>query len=930
MAASMQALRRRRQPQENIDKSNYASRHLTEESFASPFGYYESFFVWLLIFGLYLGVLFTIGSRFHLFPKPRTADNRPVGGVFYESLARRHLETVTSFGQRPAGSEANELHAKNYIAKELLTFKEHLHESKEMLIDVQNTSGSFHLYFIHTDFYSVYKNLKNVVVKLGPASGATHSVLMNCHYDTMIDAIGAGDDMSSCAVMLEIARSLSQSNKPLMHNIIFLFNGAEENLLQGSHGFITQHPWAKSIKAFINLDSAGAGGWEIVFQTGPQHPWLVKVYIESAVYPSASVINQEIFELGLVPADTDYRIFRDYGKIPGLDIAYISNGYVYHTVNDVPATIPPGCLQRAGENLLSIVQALATNPKLADPGDDRHGSMVFYDVVGLVVVRYPKRIGSILNCIVSCCAFILLWKKAGRVSTGMQNTKVENGFIENDAHYRKANRTAEASQAPVMTAMSGYAHLKNMLAACVATTATWIVCILVVSVGVALPLSLCGRSLFWYTNTYTIWPLFVLPGSISIISMQQFLKPRLFKGLHPVYVEQIFFDTVLCELAVANLILTYLGLGMSYLVMLWVLLPLVFRECVTQVAIIHWQDNKKLMLMLHLGGILVPLLSSLYIIYMFLLIIIPTMGRVGTTVHPDLALASLVTLFVLSCCQYLFGLVYLCDMRPVTRTLAAVFIIGLLAVLFTPLGFPFSGDKDSPTPQRFSHVHINRENYNLKGDMVHSDSGLWYLPQDYLKDQLHKDHFSVYKTATTELRGAGPYYGLPYFIPILHLLNPRDSKYMPTPAISPEPKVEPSLISRHSVSPDVLRLTFQVKGPDHMTVYISPQPAMTLVGWSILPGTPLPVYTFPDMNETSYFIYYGHGETPQEPWQFHFDIQATTGHWPGDQHIVDIAFSGYYVHGKHKSTPELDELHQNLLPWMVPISFSATYASYQF
>jgi hypothetical protein len=35
-------------------------------------------------------------------------------------------------------------------------------------------------------------------------------------------------------------------------------------------------------------------------------------------------------------------------SIVGLDIAYIANGYIYHTKNDSPEYIPPGSIQRAG------------------------------------------------------------------------------------------------------------------------------------------------------------------------------------------------------------------------------------------------------------------------------------------------------------------------------------------------------------------------------------------------------------------------------------------------------------------------------------------------------------------------------------------------------------------------------------------------------
>jgi hypothetical protein len=52
--------------------------------------------------------------------------------------------------------------------------------------------------------------------------------------------------------------------------------------------------------------------------SGPEHPWLVAAYADSVPHPFGSVIGQEFFEMGLIPSDTDFRIFRDFGKIPGM------------------------------------------------------------------------------------------------------------------------------------------------------------------------------------------------------------------------------------------------------------------------------------------------------------------------------------------------------------------------------------------------------------------------------------------------------------------------------------------------------------------------------------------------------------------------------------------------------------------------------------
>lgn len=268
-------------------------------------------------------------------------------GEFNARQARDYLEHITSIGPRTTGSVENEILTVRYLLEQIKLIEVQSNSLHKISVDVQRPTGSFSIDFLG-GFTSYYDNITNVVVKLEPRDGAQHAVLANCHFDSVANSPGASDDAVSCSVMLEVLRVLSKSSEALHHAIIFLFNGAEENVLQASHGFITQHPWASLIRAFINLEAAGVGGKELVFQTGPENPWLVQAYVSSAKHPFASVVAQEVFQSGIIPSDTDFRIYRDFGNIPGIDLAFIENGYIYHTKYDTADRILTDSIQRAG------------------------------------------------------------------------------------------------------------------------------------------------------------------------------------------------------------------------------------------------------------------------------------------------------------------------------------------------------------------------------------------------------------------------------------------------------------------------------------------------------------------------------------------------------------------------------------------------------
>ena len=124
------------------------------------------------------------------FPTPADPSTAKMSD-FVELRARKHLDEIIKFGPRVAGSNSSEL-AADYILSEIAKIKSTAKKAHTLEVDVQIVSGTFVLNFESIgigSYASVYENQKNVVVRIGPQD-MEHSLLVNCHYDSVIDSPG--------------------------------------------------------------------------------------------------------------------------------------------------------------------------------------------------------------------------------------------------------------------------------------------------------------------------------------------------------------------------------------------------------------------------------------------------------------------------------------------------------------------------------------------------------------------------------------------------------------------------------------------------------------------------------------------------------------------------------------------------------------------
>ena len=232
------------------------------------------------------------------------------------------------------------------------------------------------------DEYGTCGTVKNALARLeGTQKGA--AVVLAAHYDSVPAGPGASDDGAGAAAVLEIARALKSMPAP-QHPVILMIDDGEEAGLLGARAFVDFHPWAKEVRAAVNLEARGSSGPSLMFETGSANEWVVGLFARHVPHPNTSSVSYTVYKM--LPNDTDFTVFKAAGY-QGLNFAYVADVVHYHTPLDNFENANPGSLQHHGDNALPSVVALA-NSDIQNPAQRE---AAYFDVLGRWIARWPAR-----------------------------------------------------------------------------------------------------------------------------------------------------------------------------------------------------------------------------------------------------------------------------------------------------------------------------------------------------------------------------------------------------------------------------------------------------------------------------------------------------------------------------------------------------------
>ncbi|KAL6072121.1 Endoplasmic reticulum metallopeptidase 1 [Balamuthia mandrillaris] len=726
--------------------------------------------LYLALLLLFLALCAFVHREYSLLPAPAPADV-PLS-QFSEARAYVYLEElIQRIGFRFPGSKNNDVYTARFLLDKILQIEQDYCQTHEdrcksfegrrdeaklmgrvLSIDVQKGSGSFFFLFIHSYFTNHYSEVTNIVVRVPSLhSKNKESLLVNAHFDSGLGGRGASDDGVAVANCLEMIRNLLWE-PPLDYDVIFLLNGAEESLLQGSHAFVSQHPWADSVGAVINLEAAGAGGSSTLFQVGSKE--LARAYALSAKYPHGSVLAQEIFSSGIIPSDTDFRIFRDFGNKPGLDTAFYKNGYVYHTSLDNLDMLTPGSMQHMGDNTLGMIRYL-TSEELSDGCLKRptfSSPDVFFEIFGFLIM-YPANFAIVLNLGLSLLAIVYVYFSSTILPT----------YLNSSSDFARRHF-------PTASLLSQFSFTARL-------SLTWLAAVLT-----PLPIALFMlfvHPLSWFSTPWLSAALYGPPALLGMIATLHFWILRdsakknnltILQRNNSAALNRLIRHSILLFYVVICSALTLAGIQSAFfwmVLLLFQLIGCVVVDLLYDYLICALRDKAPTVTIETVGterkkrvekeqkrtttrnviygfvAVLFPTISSIYCAFIVLTMFIPLMGRTGAAVPADLVIGGLIG-FLTALISFPLLLFFLQagNPKPVLKLFLLVCLATILFALFTS---PYS----DTTPKRLIIQHTYRP---PPFTLTKSSSSFGA----FVKEERQRDSSTVYEDDLLQFEGTTP------------------------------------------------------------------------------------------------------------------------------------------------------------------------------
>ena len=241
-----------------------------------------------------------------------------------------------------------------------------------------------------------------------------NGLLVNAHYDSVSTGYGATDDGMGVITLIQLLKYYTTSGNQPDHAIVLLFNDGEEDFLNGARVF-SQHPMAKLVSSFLNLEGAGAGGRAAMFRSTDAE--ITRAYAHSP-HPWGIVTMGDGFNRGLVRSQTDYVVFNGILGFRGLDVAFMKPRARYHTDQDDTRHTTKASLWHMLSASLATTQQLSSHPLKTnlDPENNPGYQGVWFDIFGekLVVFRIHTLFALSVTLLVAGpiilgIALILLW-----------------------------------------------------------------------------------------------------------------------------------------------------------------------------------------------------------------------------------------------------------------------------------------------------------------------------------------------------------------------------------------------------------------------------------------------------------------------------------------------------------------------------------------